>query len=190
MKKGILNKIFFFLAFVFASTVSFSQSDSTSNPKIDKVISLVNTVETNNNFLDQLSPDSNVVLPFGIIKKIGEARYVVAIDSVNFKPGGAYFSAYAAIDFPGSSKKLAFEAVNIKFNPKGVVGGNQAKLMLVSEHSIKINNTVTLKLVPDGQNFVEWDCNGFKAISLKGNFVFKQFHQQPGQRDSVKRFKK
>lgn len=173
------HKIFVLAVLSFITSFSFSQSDSTSNPKIDKVISMVNTVETNNNFLDQLSPDSNVVLPFGIIKKIGEARYVVAIDSVNFKPGGAYFCAYAAIDFPGSSKKLAFEALNIKFNPKGVVGGNQARLMLVSEHSIKINNTVTLKLKPDGQNFVEWDCNGFKAISLKGHFVFSKGKLKP-----------
>lgn len=142
-------------------------------------------VEESNNFLDQLTPDSNVVLPFGIIKKIGEARYIVAIDSVNFKPGGAYFSAYAAIDFPGSDKKLAFEAVNIKFNPKGVVGGNQAKLMLVSEHSIKINNTVRLELQPDGQNFVEWDCNGFKAISLKGHFVFSKGKLKPDKTETT-----
>lgn len=165
--------------------ISFSQSDSTSNPKIDKVVSMVNMVEESNNFLDQLTPDSNVVLPFGIIKKIGEARYIVAIDSVNFKPGGAYFSAYAAIDFPGSDKKLAFEAVNIKFNPKGVVGGNQAKLMLVSEHSIKINNTVRLELQPDGQNFVEWDCNGFKAISLKGHFVFSKGKLKPDKTETT-----
>lgn len=173
------KKVIILILFVLTNFISFSQSDSTSNPKIDKVVSMVNTVEESNNFLDQLTPDSNVVLPFGIIKKIGEARYVIAIDSVNFKPGGAYFSAYAAIDFPGSTKRLAFEAVNIKFNPKGVVGGNQAKLMLVSEHSIKINNTVTLKLKPDGQNFVEWDCNGFKAISLKGYFVFSKGKLKP-----------
>ena len=174
-------RIYKYLTLLFAglSYVAFSQNDSISNPKIDKVVSMVNTVETNNNFLDQLTPDSNVVLPFGIIKKIGEARYIVAIDSVNFKPGGAYFSAYAAIDFPGTQKKLAFEAVNIKFNPKGVVGGNQARLMLVSQHSIKINSTVTLKLKPDGQNFVEWDCNGFKAISLKGYFVFNKGKLKP-----------
>jgi hypothetical protein len=173
------SKVIILILLVFTDLVSFSQNDSISNPQIDKVVSMVNTVEANNNFLDQLTPDSNVVLPFGIIKKIGEVRYIVAIDSVKFKPAGAYFSAYAAIDFPGSNKKLAFEATNIKFNPKGVVGGNQAKLMLVSEHSIKINNTVTLKLKPDGQNFVEWDCNGFKGISLKGYFVFSQGKLKP-----------
>lgn len=167
-------RIYIFIFFVLINLLSSAQSDSASYPEIDEVVSMVNTVESNNNFLDQLTPDSNLILPVGIVRKIGEARYIVAIDSVNFKPTGAFFSAYAAIDFPGSSKKLAFKAQNIKFNPKGVVGGNQARLMLVSEHSIKINNTVTLKLKPDGQNFVEWDCNGFKAISLKGYFVFSK----------------
>jgi len=159
-----------------------AQSDSASNPAIDRVISMVKTVEDNNSFIDQLLPDSNTVLPFGIIKKIGAARYVIAIDTMKFKPNGAYFNAYAAIDFPGSTKKLAFEAVNIKFNPKGVVGGNQARLMLVSDHLIKINSTVSLRLKSDGTNFVEWDCNGFKAISLKGDFIFSKARLKP---DSV-----
>lgn len=151
-----------------------AQSDSSSNTSVNKVLSILNKVEENGNFLDKVSPDSTTELPFGIIKQIGAARYVIAIDSMKFKPTGAYFSAYAAIDFPGSTKKLAFEAVNIKFNPKGVVGGNQARLMLVSEHIIKINSNVYLKLKNDGNNFVEWDCNGFKAISLKGHFIFSK----------------
>lgn len=172
--KELLKYIALFLFVLFLPDKYYSQQDSASNPKIDEVISRVNTVEQVSNFIEELSPDSIASLPIGMIKKIGDVRYVIAIDSVNFKPSGAYFSAYAAIDFPGTTKKLAFEAVNIKFNPKGVVGGNQARLMLVSQHTIKINNTVSLKLLPDGNNFVEWDCNGFKAISLKGQFVFNK----------------
>lgn len=173
--KYLLVSLFVGVLFRFA----FSQTDSTTNPQINKVLSIVNSVEEADNFIDELSPDSTASLPFGIIKKIGEARYIVAIDSIKFRPNGAFFSAYAAIDFPGTQKKIAFEALNIKFNPKGVVGGNQARLMLVSEHTIKINNTVSLKILADGNNFVEWDCNGFKAISLKGNFVFSKGKLRP-----------
>ncbi len=147
---------------------------ASSDPEINRVISIVNTVETKNNFLDQLNPDSNVSLPFGIIKQIGAVRYVIAIDSLHFKPEGAFFSAYAALDFPGTLTKLAFRASNIKFNPQGVIAGNQAKLFLASNHTISINRNVTLKLLGNGQNWVEWDCNGFKAINLQGNFVFKK----------------
>jgi len=157
------------------SLKAYSQADSTENPLISNVLSIVKTVEDNASFIDQLSPDSNVALPIGLIKQIGPARYIIAIDSCKFKPDGAYLNAYAAIDFPGpSGKKIAFEGKNIKFNPKGVVGGDQAKLFLVSEHSIKLNDMVTLKLKNDGRNWVEWDCNGFKAINLKGYFEFSK----------------
>ena len=146
----------------------------TSNPEIDRIISIVNTVESKNNFIDQLNPDSNVSLPFGIIKQIGAVRYTIAIDSMKFLPAGAYFSAFAAFDFPGTTNKLAFRGSNIKFNPKGVVEGDQAKLYLASDHLISINSTVSLKLLGNGQNYVVWDCGGFKSINLVGHFVFKK----------------
>ena len=149
-------------------------SELPSDMEIDRVISIVNTVESKNNFIDQLNPDSNISLPFGIMKQIGATRYTIAVDSIRFLSQGAYFSAFAAIDFPGTLKKLAFRGSNIKFNPKGVVGGEQAKLYLASDHLISINPTVSLKLLGNGQNWVEWDCNGFKAINLVGNFIFKK----------------
>lgn len=144
-----------------------------ADPEYDKVLAIIEDVKNNNNFLEELSPESNVALPFGIIKKIGNTRYIIAIDSVWFLPNGAYFNAYAAIDFPGNpDKKLAFAGKNILFNPKGVVGGNQARLALVSTHNIPLGDYLTLNLPGDGSNFVEWDCSGFKAINLHGNFEF------------------
>lgn len=151
-----------------------SAQDTVSNPAIDKVLSMVETVIGNDNFIENLDPDSNISLPIGLRRQIGAARYVIAIDSCSFEPTGAYFNAYAAIDFPGTTKKLAFEATNIKFNPKGVVGGSQSRLMLVSEHIIRISNLVSLKLKNDGSNWIEWDCGGYKAINLKGYFIFNK----------------
>lgn len=160
---------------------SFSQSaiqntpaEGNSNPVVDHIISVVNTIEGNNNFTDQINPDSTAALPFGILKQIGGARYIIAVDSMKFKPQGAYFSACAAIDFPGTTKRLVFRGSNIKFNPSGVIGGEQAKLYLACDQLIKINSIVSLKLLGNGQNWVEWDCNGFKAINLTGNFIFKK----------------
>lgn len=170
-----LNNSFFFTAFVGVSMYSFAQAqDSINTSAKDRVISTVETVVENDNFIDQLIPDSNIILPVGIRNQIGSVRYVVAIDSCKFKSAGAYFNAYAAIDFPGTTDKLAFEAQNIKFNPKGVVGGSQSRLLLVSEHTIRINNLVSIKLKNDGSNWVEWDCGGYKAINLKGYFIFNK----------------
>ncbi|MBA3665016.1 MAG: hypothetical protein H0W61_12520 [Bacteroidetes bacterium] len=155
-------------------TPNSSANATNGTAEIDRIISIVNQVETSNNFIGQINPDSLAPLPFGIIKQIGAARYIIAIDSMKFKPQGAYFSAYAAIDFPGTLKKIAFKGSNIKFNPSGVIGGEQARLHLASEHIISINSTVSLKLSANQQNWVEWDCNGFKAINLVGHFVFKK----------------
>ena len=77
---------------------------------INHIISVVHQVEQSENFINLggFSPDSNVALPFGIIKDIGAVRYIIAVDSLKFKSTGAYFSCYSAIDFPGTTKKIAF----------------------------------------------------------------------------------
>jgi hypothetical protein len=151
------------------------------NESINHVISVVHQVEESQNFvnLGNLSPDSNVALPFGIIKDVGAVRYVIAVDSMKFKSTGAYFSAFAAIEFPGTSKRIAFRGSGIKFNPSGVIGGEQARLYLASSHTIQINPTVRLRLLDNGENWVEWDCNGFKAINLVGNFEFSKSKIRP-----------
>ncbi|MCC6690393.1 MAG: hypothetical protein IT235_02560 [Bacteroidia bacterium] len=77
-----------------------------------------------------------------------------------------------ALDFPGSEAPLAFAAKNVAFNPKGVSSGALTRLMLVTEYKIYFGNNILLRLKPDGTNYVEWDCNGFKSVSLKGFFEF------------------
>ncbi|MBI3510467.1 MAG: hypothetical protein HY064_07365 [Bacteroidetes bacterium] len=119
-----------------------------------------------------MNPDSAASLPFGIVKEIGSTRYVIAIDSAKFKTNNATFSAFMALEFPGATQKLCFSAQNINFNPKGVMPGPNTKLVLVSEHRISIGPKVTLVLKPDGYNYVEWDCNGFQSVNLKGYFEF------------------
>ena len=117
-------------------------------------------------------PDSLVQLPFGIVKEINETRYIIAIDSATFLPGQAKFSAFAALELPGSTQRICFAARNIAFNPQGVIPSPATRLYLVSEHRIRLSNAIQLVLKPDNQNFVEWDCNGFQAVSLKGHFEF------------------
>ena len=133
-------------------------SEEQSNPEIDRVISIVNSVEGKNNFIDQLNPDSNVSLPFGIIKQIGATRYTIAIDSIKFLPQGAYFSAFAAIDFPGTLKKLA----------SGVLKGMQEE--------IKPENAwhTTLYWNPDGTAGIEKNKkSAAKKGSATSNFIIK-----------------
>jgi len=50
--------------------------------------------------------------------------------------------------------------------------GPNTKLLLVSEHRISLGPKVAMILKPDGYNYVEWDCNGFQSVNLKGYFEF------------------
>jgi len=149
-----------------------TQPDYAGNPKYIETMSVVDKVIAGNNYVGNLNPDSLATLPFGIIKEIGTTRYVIAIDSAVFLPGIAMYSAYMAIEFPGSTERLAFAGKNLAFNPKGVIPGNNTRLMLVSDQKINISPKVKLVLKGDGTNYIEWDCNGFKAIRLKGSFEF------------------
>ncbi len=146
-----------------------------------RAISVISDVEENEKFISRLSSvDSMLILPKGISKKIGAVRYTIAIDSMHFKPNGAYLSAYAAIKFPGTTNPIAFGGKNLKFNPEGVIGGEQAKLMLLSDHTITINPNVKMILLgSENANWVSWNCGGFDRIHLKGKFVFNSSKVTP-----------
>ncbi|HTL80172.1 MAG TPA: hypothetical protein VL651_00630 [Bacteroidia bacterium] len=149
-----------------------AQSDSVIDPAQSFVLSVLNKVESEDRIAGNMDPNQQNNLPIGIVKEIGATRYIIAIDSAEFHSANAQFSAYMALEFPGSTQKICFEARDIGFNPKGVMPGPQSKLLLVSEHRISLGPKVTMVLKPDGYNYVEWDCNGFEAVNLKGYFEF------------------
>ncbi len=158
---------------IFAGQITLAQDSTTViSPLYMETMGTVSKVESTNNLVGNFHPDSVATLPFGILKEIGVARYVIAIDSAYFAPGKSIFNAYMALDFPGSTQKIAFAAKNVAFNPKGVIPGNNTRLALVSRHRIHIGPNITLVLPDDGSNYVEWDCNGFKGVKLKGYFEF------------------
>lgn len=174
--QGLRAYIFWIGLSLVLSKFSLSQTapdtSGQSDPDINQCISVVNEVETKGNIVGNLTLDSLGTLPLGIAKKIGATEYIIAIDSAVFMPNKAMFSAYAAIDFPGSKDKVAFRARNIEFNPKGIIGGNNANLYLVSNHRIKIGPKVTLVLKANDNNYVAWNCHGFDRVHLKGYFEF------------------
>lgn len=167
-----------FLSITF-NLFSQTQTSYTSNPRYIEAMSVTGKVASTNNYVGNLNQDSLATLPFGIIKEIGTTRYVIALDSAVFEPGVARYHAYMAIDFPGSTEKIAFIAKNVAFNPKGVIPGNNTRLVLASDQKINIGPKITLNLKADGNNYVEWDCNGFKAVNLKGNFEFHNSMLKP-----------
>lgn len=136
---GYMSKInFLLLIIVFFIPKYYGQNlDTTlqSDPAINHCISVVEDVESKGNIIGQLNLDSLGQLPIGIAKDIGSYQVIIAIDSSSFYPNKATFNAYAAIDFPGSADKIAFRAQNIEFNPKGIIGGDMARLIFSEQSS-------------------------------------------------------
>jgi hypothetical protein len=144
-----------------------------------KIHSLAKDIAENGRTTDKLSANDFADLPLGIARKSGSATYVIAIDSAYSEERGWFFSAYGSIMLPGTTQPLAFAAKNIAFNAGGLTSSSQVKLLLVSTIKVKINDNVSMILPGDGRNFIEWDCNGFKSINLKGDFIFSDAFIEP-----------
>jgi hypothetical protein len=163
--------IFFVLILVNAPTL-FAQNNFITS-QMEKVYAMDQKVSDPERQVGNFDPDSMPSLPIGIVKEVGQTQVIIAIDSAYFLPDGAYFSAYLALDFPGSDVPLAFAAKDIKFNPKGIIGGEQSKLKLVSKHVIELGPNTKLMLPDDGSNYVNWSCNGFESVNLHGFFLLQ-----------------
>jgi|GEM_PF-5305182 len=142
-----------------------------------KINGLVDQIKNNPNLqAGSIPADSMPSLPIGIVKPIGSNVYCIAIDSAFFKQDKAYFSAYTSIDFPGAknNRKLAFAAKDINFNPSGILFNQGLKLQLVSDVLIHLGPNTDLFLPGDGDNnYVEFDCDGYRQVHLHGEFRFK-----------------
>lgn len=158
------------------ATPTFSQNsqDTTGISGLyNKIISLDETVRNNpNRQVSNFNPSDTASLPIGIVKEIGQTKYIICIDSAYFTPQGAFFNVYMALDFPNTTKKIAFAAKGIQFNPQGVIVSNGARLQLVSQQVVNIGPKTQMVFKNDGQNFIEWDCNGYKQAGLSIDFVF------------------
>ncbi len=173
-KRSILHIYLFFLCLVAFQNVLFAQDETVpqDNPLYQEVLAITDKVEKENLIAGNFPSESTASLPFGIAKTIAGTSYVIAIDNAVFKTNEATCSAYMAINLPGAMDKIAFAAKNIGINPKGVMSTNNSRLVLVSDHRIRISKNVVLVLKNDGSNYIEWDCNGFKTVNLKGYFEF------------------
>ncbi|ELR71735.1 hypothetical protein C900_02320 [Fulvivirga imtechensis AK7] len=114
-------------------------------------------------------------LPIGIVKEVGGKQYIIAIDQARYTPQGAFFDAYISLPVPFSKKPLAFKAQNVAFSPGGLAKSGMMRLTLASKHERDITSKIKLVLPAEGErNFIEWDCNGFKSVNLKGEFEFSR----------------
>lgn len=136
-------------------------------------------IKEKNKFISFLTNESLGTLPVGLVREINGKVYVIAIDSVRMTPQGAFLSAYFRFTFPGTERELIFGGKDIAFTPGGIGAGTSTKLVLLNDQEVQINEHVELTFPGNGSNFVEWDCNGFKAANLSGMFEFDKGWLQP-----------
>lgn len=156
------------------STRSYAQTDYKLVSGFENAINYkCKVVEENCKITTKLDESDLFELPIGISPQGCNGTTIIVIDSAyRTEKGGQFFSAYASVVIPGTSKPIAFAAKNIGFGKGGLKSSSQIKLVLVSKQTIKVNDNLTLELPADGHNYIEFDCDGFKAINLKGNFIF------------------
>ncbi len=161
------------IIFTFFIAVIQAQNTPTATGEVVSVgKSVLDKVRAEGRMVETLTATDLVSLPIGISKEINGKSYVVAIDSTKYTDGESVLSIYTEFTIPGTDRNLIFSAKNISFTPGSLSFTSGTKLQLENQQVIPINNKVALLLPGNGQNYIEWDCNGFKAVNLKGIFKF------------------
>jgi hypothetical protein len=166
----------FCILYFITPAISFAQ-DTDRQAELSKEIvnyisSLCKDIEEKGRLVNTLTEDDFTKLPVGIAREVGGTTLVIAIDSAVWTPKGWFFNAYTSITLPGTTKPVAFAARNIAFNKTGFAASTQIRLMLAAPQRFDVSTNMDINLPADGHNYVEFNCDGFKAINLKGEFIF------------------
>jgi hypothetical protein len=151
---------------------------------------VLNDLEKNGNYIDDLTPGDLTQLPVGQHRTISNVEYTVGITQVKFHPGYAEFTAFMRIKIPqqtpGKVKDLFFGASGVKLSHSGGIIGD-VKLGLLGDFPIDLgggNATVILKGAFDKDNnminggtpvtYASIDCSGFKMLSVAAEVLFSR----------------
>src|SRR5690606_32488749 len=86
------------------------------------------------------------------------------VDRIEFSKAGAIMEVYASLALPQTGTRLAFSG-RVPLSARGGVAGN-ARVFLLGDHSVKVDNNMLLTLLGDERSYVEFDCNGFLGVNL------------------------
>jgi hypothetical protein len=176
----------FYILSLFGSLQSLAQVTENQTDAGTRIInyisSLCKDIEEKGKLVNTLTENDFSKLPIGIAREVGGATIVIAIDSAEWTVNGWFFNAYASITFPGTTNPVAFYARNIAFNKTGYAGTNQIRLVLAATQRFAVNDKLDINLPADGHNYIEFNCDGFKAINLKGEFIFSDGFLVPDER--------
>ncbi|MBX9851382.1 MAG: fibronectin type III domain-containing protein, partial [Cytophagaceae bacterium] len=120
-----------------------------------------------------MNPMVPIDLPIGLVQQKSGIDYIVAIENMVFTPREAWFDAFMSTEVPQTGKKLAFAGSHIRFGPLGITGASNVKLLLMKDIPMRLSNQVKLTIKSENAaSFIEFDCEGFKSLSITGEFEF------------------
>lgn len=137
-----------------------------------RINNLLDRIERENRIVEEITAKNLTNLPVGLQKTISNNTITIAIDSARITPAGMLIDAYTRVLLPGTEKYIQFTLRNALITPSGLSQAGPTRLELATNCQININDKVTMVLLPDGSNYVDWDCYGFRSVSLSGVFEF------------------
>jgi len=167
--------------------------DTVTNEQVGTAKSVFEALETNQNYVNLISPNDLVTLPIGVKNEIGTMTYRLAISKAKIMPEYTEVTAFVHIQLPQSDNnddpiELFFGADNIKISHKGGIYGD-ANLVLLGDIGIPINGgngLVALKGGLDMQTgniqdltYVTIDCGGFKEMGITADVLFPRSMLEP-----------
>jgi hypothetical protein len=132
--------------------------------------SLLEKVLAGQRFLESLDALSEIELPVGVVKSGGAADYSILIDRIQFTREGAIMDVYVSLALPQSGARIAFHGA-VPLSAEGGISGN-ARVFLLGDHAVQLNNTSLITIKGTGQSYVEFDCDGFMGVSLDAELEF------------------
>ncbi len=129
-------------------------------------------------FRERLDASTLLDLPIGIAGTRPDANYAVYIDKIVSNPKGVYLQVFMSIQMPQWEKSLDFMGVAQITHEGGITG--TARLFLIGEYEFDIGQgKITFPGSEDilsgkNKNFVEFDCDGFKGMSLQAIVEFSK----------------
>ena len=147
-----------------------SEDDLKIRQQIDATL---NKVIAENRFVQFLDENAIIDLPVGIQTTIGVLTYTILIDSLILNPMGSYLFASMSFEAPGLGK-IHFRGAGIKFSKTGGIA-DVGVLELVGNYPLNLSESQKLIINGDQQGtFVEFDCYGFRQMSLDASMVFSR----------------
>jgi hypothetical protein len=151
----------------------FHEPDEEQTNLRQQIDAAVQKVEKENRFVDYLDITSLIRFPVAMRTNVGVFKYTILFDSVVITPQLSLLYASMVLQTPTGN--LHFLGREIGISKTGGLTGN-GKLFLVGDYPLEQvgENLKVIIKGDDKKTFVEFDCNGYKQITIDGRVVFSK----------------